>query len=399
MVVNIISLIMLVIPSAITSESSWTSPDVRIVEEWSLNVMDLVDPVYGQLGTVYGVESEEGFEWHTVLVDKECVLLLECDTVVNSIPYSGDIYRLTFSPDCQYLLGYCYFDEKLILFDLAESTVKSIPLFSSGMGLSGNPLIRVTNDGTVLVKHYTYLRMYDSDFNCTLSRDNFSWGHAFVGLSNAGDRFYTTTYDSLRAFDMQGDLLWNRELFEPDDSRLVHTRNLMLSHDGTFITVLDLYKLQIISTVQGDQIARLEFTERVHDPSISESDSVMVLSYFTDVSIGAKSISLLEGDFEIKESLSMNDHRSIPEMPVNFISDSASDEGYILAILPYQHNTRLFGRIVLLSSTMDIIWLSNSLTDDLHAEFVNSYTGFRNDNSGFWYFDGENIHSCLIEGI
>ena len=398
MLVNIISMIMLVIPPAITSESSWTSPDIRIATEWSLNVMDLVDPVYGQLGVVYGVESEEGFEWHTVLVDKESVLLLEGDTVVNTIPYSGDIYRLTFSPDCQYLLGYCYFDEKLILIDLTESTVKSIPLFSSGMGLAGNPLIRVTSDGTVLVKHSTYLRMYDSDFNCILSRNNFSWGHAFVSLSDAGDRFYTTTYDSLRAYDIQGNLLWNMELFEPDDERIIHARNLMLSNDGAFITIMDLYKLQIISTTDGTQIARLEFDERVHDLSISESDSIIVLSYFTDVSIGAKSVLLLESDFKINKSLSMNSHRSVPEMPVNFISDSASDEGYILAILPYQHNTRLFGRIVLLSSSMDIIWLSNSLHDST-AGFAHSDTGFRSDTPGFWYFDGESINSCLIEGI
>ncbi len=105
MVVNIISLIMLVIPPAITSESSWTSPDVRIIEEWSLNVMDLIDPLELDIGTVYGVESDGGFEWHTVLVDKSFVLLLEGDTVVNTIPYSGDIWTITFSPDRRYLVG------------------------------------------------------------------------------------------------------------------------------------------------------------------------------------------------------------------------------------------------------------------------------------------------------
>ena len=63
MITNFISLVLLVIPPAITSESSWTSPNINIVEEWSLNVMDLIDPAYTHLGTVYGVESEEGFEW------------------------------------------------------------------------------------------------------------------------------------------------------------------------------------------------------------------------------------------------------------------------------------------------------------------------------------------------
>ena len=341
MITNIISMIMLVIPPAITSESSWTSPDIRIVEEWSFNVIDRIDPVYGQLGTVYGVESEEGFEWHTVLVDKEYILLLEGDTVVNSIPYSGDIYRLTFSPDCQYLLGYCYFDEKLILFDLSESTVKSIPLFSSEMELPGNPLIRVTNDGTVLVKQSTYLRMYDSDFNCILSKDNFSWGH-FVSLSNVSDRIYSTTYDSLRAYDMQGNLLWNRELFEPDDELLAHVRNFMVSHDGAYITVLDLYKLQIISTDDGAQIARFDFAERVLNHSISESDSVIVLScYFRDENIGVRSISLTDGNFKLDKCLSMNDYRVVSEMPVHFVSKSVSDNGYVLASTLYSLTFRI----------------------------------------------------------
>lgn len=395
MVVNIISLIMLVIPPAITSESSWTSPDIRIVEEWSINVMDLINPLELDIGTVYSAESEEGFEWHTVLVDKNFILMLEGDTVVNTIPYSGDIWTITFSPDRRYLVGYCSHDEKLILFDLAESTVKSIPLFSREIGLGGGPLVRVTNDGTVLVKQSTYLRMYDSDFNCTLSLNDFSWGRN-VGISDRGDRMYSTTYDSLRAYDMQGNLLWNRELFEPDDELLTHVRNFMLSHDGAYITVLDLYKLQIISTDDGAQIARFDFEERVHDPSISESDSVIALSYFTDTSIGVKLISFVDGNFKLDKYLSMNDHRTVSEMPVHLVSESVSDNGHVLAILPYQHNTRLFVRIALLSPYIDIIWLSSSLHDS-HAGFTSSDTGFRSDNSGFWYFDGISIHSCLIE--
>ena len=67
--------------------------------------MDLIDPAYTHLGIVYGVESEDGFDWHTVLVDKDFVLQLEGDTVVDRIPYSGDIWRMTFSPDCRYLGG------------------------------------------------------------------------------------------------------------------------------------------------------------------------------------------------------------------------------------------------------------------------------------------------------
>ncbi len=398
MVVNIISMIMLVIPPAITSESSWTSPDVRIVEEWNLNVMDLIDPAYTHLGTVYSVESEEGFEWHTVLVDQNYVLQLEGDIVVDRIPYSGDIWRMTFSPDCQYLLGYCSSDEKLILFDLAESTVKSIPLFSSGMELPGNPLIRVTNDGTILLKHYTYLRMYNSDFNCILSRDNFSWGHAFVGLSDAGDRFYTTTYDSLRAYDIQGNLMWNSELHERADE-------FHISRDGTYIISNNNHNLQVIKSTDCDQIARIEFEEQTSNPVFSESESLIAVGYWTHPQItplrpinsfGVRTVSLQNGSYELTSHFQAPNSISEPGMPHSLRCHSISNSGYLLGMLAYDR-PNIFARLVLLSADMKIIWLSTSISQG-SFRFIDTYGKFRSDNSGFWYFDGERIHSCLIEG-
>ena len=70
----IICLSMLSYPSSITSESEWTSPEVRIVEEWSLNVLDRIEPSSRYLGYVFGVETDDSFSWHTVLLGNECVL-------------------------------------------------------------------------------------------------------------------------------------------------------------------------------------------------------------------------------------------------------------------------------------------------------------------------------------
>ncbi|MCK4671382.1 MAG: hypothetical protein KAT47_02495 [Candidatus Aegiribacteria sp.] len=404
--INIISMIMLVIPPAITSESSWTSPDIRIATEWSLNVMDLIDPAYTHLGTVYEVESEEGFEWHTVLVDKNFVLLLEGDTVVNSIPYSGDIYIMTFSPDYRYLLGSCYNDEKLILFDLEEGMVKSIHLFSSGMGFPGNPRIRVTNDGTVLVKHSTYLRMYDSDFNCILSRDNFSWGVEFVGLSEAGDRFYTTTYDSLRAYYMQGNLLWNTELPEPHEFWGFRTREFELSNTGSFIAVSDFHKLHIISTDDGSQIAQFDLEESISDPVFSESDSIIAIDCMTHPpttplsqinSFGVRTVSLQNESYELNSQFQATSSLSEPGMPNSFSSYTVSDNGSLLGFLYYSPT---FGRVTLLSRDMEIVWLSENLKQDGSWRFYfPSSKGLCSDDSGFWYFDGTSIHSCLIEEV
>ena len=398
----IISLILLVIPPAITSESSWTSPDIRIVEEWSLDVLDRIEPAYTHLGTVYGVESENGFEWHTILVDKDYVLHFEGNTLIDSIPYYGDIWRMTFSPDCRYLLGYCYNDEKLILFDLAESTVISNPFFSGSSELPGNPLIRVTNDGTVLVKHSTYLRMYDSHFNTILSRDNFSWGGSFISLSNSGDRFYVEDNYSIYAYDIQANLLWSVAL--PESNEQYPSRSFSLSNTGAMLAVTDFDKLYMYRTDSGDLMTEFTFEENIRNPEFSESDAFLLVDCFTDPdvtphkpinSFGFRSFTLQNNSIEIYSEFHAPNHRIDLTMPYYFSDYMISENGFILGFLYYNPS---FVRIALLSPRMEFKWLSENLAFNRNWNFYFfSNQNIRSDNSGFWYFDGETLHSCLIE--
>jgi len=402
MITYIISLVMFSIPPAITSESSWTSPDIRIVEEWSLNVLDRIEPAYTHLGTVYGVESENGFEWHTILVDKDYVLHFAGNTLIDSIPYYGDIWRMTFSPDCRYLLGYCYNDEKLILFDLAERTVNSNPFFSGSSDLPGNPLIRVTNDGTVLVKHSTYLRMYDSHFNTILSRDNFSWGGSFISLSNSGDRFYVEDYYSIYAYDIQANLLWSVTL--PESNEQHPQRNFSLSNNGVMLAVTDFDKLYIYRTDSGDLNAELRFEDNISGPEFSESDAFLVVDCHTHPqvtpqrpidSFGLRSFSLRSDMLEINSEFHATSHLTESSMPVSFSTYMISDAGFLLGFLYY---TPDYGRVALLSPEMEFMWLSENLKENGNWRYsFMSNRAVRSDNSGFWFFDGESIHSCLIE--
>jgi len=311
---------------------------------------------------------------------------------------------MNFSPNCQYLLVYCNTDEKLTLFDIEKSTAKSIPLFSSEIDLHGNPRIRVTNLGTVLVKHSTYLRMYDSGFNCILSRDNFSWGGGFVGLSNTGDRFYSTTYDSLRAYDMQFNLLWNIELPEPHEFFGFRTREFELSNTGSFIAVTDFHKLHIISTDDGTQIAQFVFEEHISNAEFSEFDSIVAAGYTTHPettplrpihSFGVRTIFLQNRSYEFSSEFHAANSRSESRMPNSFSTYTVSDNGSFLGFLYY---TPDFGRFALLSPEMQIVWLSENVKQNCSWRFYfPSSQGLRSDGSGFWYFDGESIHSCLIE--
>ncbi|MCD4700867.1 MAG: hypothetical protein K8S24_03325 [Candidatus Aegiribacteria sp.] len=402
MITNIISLVLLVIPPAITSESSWTSPDIRIVEEWSLNVLDRIEPAYTHLGTVYGVESENGFEWHTILVDKDYILHFEGNTLIDSISYSGDIWRMTFSPDCRYLLGYCYNDEKLILIDLAERTVNSNPFFSGSSELPGNPLIRVTNNGTILVKHSTYLRMYDSHFSCTLSLDDFSWSGSFITLSNAGDRFYVEDNYSIYAYDMQANLLWSIAL--PEATEQFPSRSFSLSNTGSMLAVTDFNKLYIYSTDHSDMLTESTFEDNISGPEFSESDAFLMVNCFTHPevtplrsihSFGLRSFALQNSSIEINSEFHVSRFMTGLTMPYSFSTYMISDNGFILGFLYYDPD---FGRIALLSPDMDFIWLSENLFRNRSWSFrFISDKNIRSDNSGFWYYDGESIHSCRIE--
>ncbi len=407
MITCIISLVLLVIPPAITSESSWTSPDIRIVEEWSLDVLNRIEPAYTHLGTVYGVESENGFEWHTILVDKDYVLHFEGNALIDSIPYSGDIWRMTFSPDCRYLLGYCYNDEKLILFDLAERTVISNPFFSESPELPGNPLIRVTNDGTVLVKHSTYLRMYDSHFNNILSRDNFSWGGSFISLSNSGDRFYIEDNYNIYAYDIQANLLWSIAL--PETTEQYPSRIYSLSNTGAMLAVTDFSstdfnKLYVYSTTSGDMMVELRFEDSMGGPEFSESDSLLIVQCYTHPEVtprrpinsyGLRSFALQNNSIEINSEFHAPNIAAESTMSYCFSTYMISNNGFILGFLYYNPS---FAKIALLSPDMDFIWLSENLFWNRSWNFsFPSNQNIRNDNSGFWYYDGESIHSCLIE--
>jgi hypothetical protein len=132
MLISFIAILILNIPPAITSESSWTSHDVVITEEWSLNVLNRIEPAYRHLGTVYGVESEDGYIWHTVLVDKEYVLHFRENILVDSIAYSSDISYCKFSPNKRYLLCHSNTNEELLLFDFVRNSVLSNNLFLMG---------------------------------------------------------------------------------------------------------------------------------------------------------------------------------------------------------------------------------------------------------------------------
>ncbi len=250
------------------------------------------------------------------------------------------------------------------------------------------------------MKQSSYLRMYDSNFNCILSRDDFSWGRN-VGLSNAGDRMYSTTLDSLRAYDMQGNLLWNIELFEQHEFWQLSIRDFLISNDGSFIVITDFDKLQVIRTADGTQCARFDLTENIDHPIFSKSDSKLALCYVTDTTAGAIIISILDDTFALEDYIEISSSRAAREMPVSLRVHSISENGYILGYFPFEYPS-ISGKFVLFNPNSEIVWLSNTMnsSNSLFISkniFIETFCGLRDDGTGFWYFDGECIHSCMIE--
>jgi hypothetical protein len=405
MLISFIAILILNIPPAITSESSWTSPDIVITEEWSLNILDRIEPAYAHLGTVYDVEDENGFHWHTILVDKEYVLHFEENTLVDSIPYSGNIWRMTFSPDCRYLLGYCDVDKRLLLFDLSENTVVSYPLFSQELDVTGNPILRVTNSGTVLIKHNTYLRLYDSSFNCIISRDNFSWGGRFIAISDSGDHFYVESNNSIQAFDIEGNIVRSIDLPVSVDEN--SNRAISLSGTGELIAVTDFNRLLIFETDTGNMITDYCFDDAIGMTVFSASDLYIVVNCLTHPevtplqsinSFGLRTFSVDHQSVEICSEFHFPNIIEDSSMPYFFHRYFISDNGVIIGKLYYKPGLH---REVLLTRDLEYVWLSDNLSDNSnwYYRLILQQEGISRDNSTFWFFDGETIHSYLIESI
>ncbi|MEN8208039.1 MAG: hypothetical protein ABFR50_02190 [Candidatus Fermentibacteria bacterium] len=208
---------------------------------------------------------------------------------------------------------------------------------------------------------------------------------------------YSTTYDSLRAYDMQGNLLWNIELFEQHEFWQLSIRDFLISNDGSYVVITDFDKLQVIRTADGIQCARFDLPEHILHPTFSESDSKLALCYVTDTTVGTITLSVFEDLFELEDYIEISSSRAEREMPVSLRVHSISDNGFILGYFPFEYPS-IHGKFVLFNADNEIVWLSNSMTSSKNR-FIETFCGLRDDGSGFWYFDGESIHSCLIDEI
>jgi hypothetical protein len=205
---------------------------------------------------------------------------------------------------------------------------------------------------------------------------------------------------------MQFNLLWNIELPEPHEFWGFQAREFELSNTGSFMAVTDFHKLHIISTYDGSQIGQFVFDEHISNTEFSESDSNIAFSCFTHHettplrpinSFGARTISLQNESYELNSHFQAANSLSEPGMPDILKCYSISNSAYLLGILSY-NSPRNFARLTLLSPVGKIVWLSDRISQG-SSRFIDSYGEFRNDNSGFWYFDGTSMHSCMIEEI
>ncbi|MBN2609181.1 MAG: WD40 repeat domain-containing protein [Candidatus Fermentibacteraceae bacterium] len=368
--------------------------------------MNRIDPACRHLGDVYGVESEDGFSWHTVLVAEGYVLHFRDDVLIDSLTYEGDIDYIKFSANHRYLLGYSGTDNTMKLFDLIESTVVYQLVFSHDMGLLSEPSFRLADDGRIIAKYSTYLRIYDSDLNVILSSDDFEWGGNYIGMTHDGSRMYSSDDRYLRSFDANAYERWSVDL--PESEGVTAWRRFTLSNAGRYLAITDLSKLYLYDAITGRKISEYDFETGLLEPVFSPNDAYIVIStsnYPDDWTpqrnedgFGMVLVSCTGGIVEqISEFYLLRSNSTFPYL---FTKNCVSDSGIALGYLNYSAR---FTRVALLSDRSVCLWLSGNAAKysapPNRAWFLEYQQGISPDGSRLWFFDGQLLHFCIAEGV
>jgi hypothetical protein len=271
------------------------------------------------------------------------------------------------------------------------------------MDITASPLFTVTNNGIILVKQSTYLMLFDSEFNCILSMNDFTWGGRFLDISSSTDLMYANDNTGISAFNNQADLIWKTDL--PEYQNDYRDRTIQLSNTGSFLAVTDEDRLYLYDAIDGELLSEIITDDRMRDPVFSQSDDMLLVAAFTDPllthnrpvhSFGLRLIPLRDNSIGIFNDLSISNSSADSSMPRYFTSYCVSDTGYIIGFLYYNPE---YVRFALLSPEMDFLWLSSNKPEEgfLDEWLIQNQQGISQDNSTFWYFDGVVLHSCSIE--
>lgn len=398
------ALILSVIPD-LTSWSEWTASGVTVTEEWSLNVMDRIDSAFRHLGDVYGVESEAGFHWHTILVAEDYVLHFEDDSLIDSLRYDGDIDFITFSPNHRYLLGYSGMDRTMKLFDFDESTVKYQLVFSHDMEFHSGPSLNLTDDGEIIAKHSTYLRIYDADFNVIISKDDFEWGGSFIGMTDDGSRMYSSDDFIIRAFNENAEEIWSTDLPATDDD--FPNRYFTVSNTGEYLAVSYQTGLYLYDAITGNVISEYRFEADLRKPEFSENDRYLIVGEFTHPEVtplrpeegfGLILLTVAESALDIISEFYSPGSRD--DLPNTFSNYRVANDGTSVGMLYYAPG---FLRIALFSNESECQWMSGnaSLYEPYPSKawFIEQQQGISADATRIWYYDGRSLHACIVGGI
>jgi len=392
-----------VIPPEMASECNWISPEFNIIEEWSLDISDYIDPSATLVGNVYRAETEDGAEWHTILIDQETIFRFEGNALTDSISYPGIIINAIFSPDFRYMLANHHDTENAILFNLEQKTYESIsiPLLSSRVCL--------TDEGQIIAKDLNTLRIYDSDCNLIRFKNDISQ-NARISLMQPSsiDLIFLASYDSIWAYDFQLNPLWCIErVMRHTFSGYSPVPDFTLSNTGEYIAVRHFIDLDIYCTDSGRLISSFEFPERSFKVRFSESDSILAMPYIDELQnapgsaayFGIKEFQLHDGIYEYAGDFMAPNSQTEEGMPSMLDIQSVSDDGFILCNAIYNSGTRM----LLLSPELDVIWISDMNPHGGLFFYISSSAMYYcsgyfccDNRSNFWYFDGNTIHSCII---
>lgn len=213
---------------------SWTSPYIEIVEEWRVDPYAFLEDGQPSKGIASTVYDDSGTSWRLTLIDEENAYVISQNGSVETVPYQFDAEIMRFSPDGLYCVMYDIYTDQCARLDLQSGDIEIFHPFQTEYHDGYRyPMIRVTNSGSLIVLHYTNLRLYDSDLNVVVLSDDHYSHNSSIGYSDNGNLVCVSNGDVIEAYNESGDLLWTYETV------LLPTTNqygrVYVSHNGVVV--------------------------------------------------------------------------------------------------------------------------------------------------------------------
>jgi hypothetical protein len=232
-------------------EGEWVSPEVDIQLVESIDVSQYGEPVTDMLGRVSFVETADGEKWRLVLVNTDNITILEEGAQARQIPYSfeSDHYRM--SPDNKYILLTSNNSVGYNAARINSETGEIVQFNCCPEGKSpASPF--VSNSGSVFSWFNGGFAFYDASLQNRNTLFAYENGSYTIDRVNDGSITFIACDSAIKAYDVNGDLMWENNLTSTNMDDDLQIRWITVSPLGDKFIALTSHGWTFVDSFSGD---------------------------------------------------------------------------------------------------------------------------------------------------